>query len=209
MAEVIKIQSKQRLIKRINSFFISYFKLIVTGLLLLILLVGYFFILLPEYNRISNQLNSAETTQILKQKNYQQYLGQLEQLNNVYDNIKPEDFTKINDLLPDTPESEQLMVEIQKIVNDNGYILTSLTVEPDDNSISVATDAKQLADSDISKKSLGQVKISLGLTGVNYEGLKNLLTVFEKNLRLLDVTQLSWSPGNGLVSLTFTAYYLK
>lgn len=209
MAEVIKIQKKQHLIKRINGLLISYFKLSVVILFLLILLLGYFLVIMPKYNRISKEFNDAEDAQLSKQKNIEQYLGQLDQLNQTYNNISTDDLKKIEILLPSAPQTEQLMAEMQKIADDNGLIMPSLAVVPDDKNYLLKPPTLTSTATDVTKMSLGKVEISMNLLGLDYKGLKNLLSILEKNLRLMDINRLSWSPDSDSVSLDITTYYLK
>jgi hypothetical protein len=49
----------------------------------------------------------------------------------------------------------------------------------------------------------------LDITGVNYEGLKQLLAIIESNLRLLDVKKVSFSPEGNTAQLEIVSYYIN
>ena len=209
MAEIIKIKKQQQLLKRINVFLINYFKLIQAVVLLLIILLGYFFIILPRYQQIAESLVETKKNQSTQQEIYKNYLDDLNRLNLVYSQLDVAKLQKVNTMLPEAPLPEQLMTELQKLSEDNGIALSSLTVTPDVRNYQAAISNENLNDSEVAKLSLGKVDIRMVMVGLNYQGLKNLLAVFERNLRIVDINNLSWSPDGQLLSLGMTAYYIK
>lgn len=209
MAEIIKIQKQQQLLKRINSFLIDYFKAIVVVVLLLVLSLGYFLILLPRYRQIANEISTTQKEQATEQQKQKLYLDNLAKLNQAYAQLDSVKLQKINDLLPDAPLAEQLMTQLEKTVKDNGAVLTSMTVNPDDKNYSPIQDTKLPPSFDPTTVKLGKVMITLNLMGLDYQGFKNLLAIFEHNLRLMDVTTVGWSPDSGSVTLQITTYYIK
>jgi len=54
---------------------------------------------------------------------------------------------------------------------------------------------------------LAQYDVTLSVSSIDYSGLKNLLHLLENNLRLIDVTNLSFSPDNNAATIGLRTYY--
>jgi len=182
--------------------------------MLVVLTAGYFLLIQPKYQEMrgENEMTSQELQQAYAAK--QTLLGNLNQLEQSYNQIKQADKDKINAMLPAKAEVERLISELEAIVLKNGLILASLSIEPQEK-------AKTSTKVEIKDENSGQklkiaempegvalVKISMGIVGSDYNGLKNLLRTIENNLRLLDIDKLDYNNAENKASLDLTAYYL-
>jgi len=198
MKSAIKFKEDQQLSKKVNSFFIEYFNFVAFVILLFILILGCLIFILPKYKSVSKEINDAKLHQeetIFKQKSY---LAQLNRLNVTYGKITDEQKNKINKLLPEEPEAEKLMAQLEVLMRENGVPISSLFVKFDEEK-----------SENLNNKDIAEVNISISLAGLNYNTIKNLLNSIENNLRILDVRSLQFSPEGGPASLEIVAYYLK
>lgn len=204
MNSAIKFKEDQQLSKKINAFLIEYFNFLAFVILILILLGGSLFLILPKYKTVSEQISNAKLNQeetIFKQK---AHLAQLNRLNDVYDKISSKQKSQIDSLLPEGPQAEKLMVQLEILMRQNGIPISNLSVDADDMKV-----IKGKEEINSGEKKIKELKIKINLVGLNYESVKKLLSAIEKNLRILDVNALQFSPTGGPVALDMTAYYLK
>lgn len=187
-----KNEENKKLIKIINSFFISYFNWLLVVWVLLIIVSGYYFIILPGYNKTSEEIGATVSSQSVLYDNRQQYLTQLLKINDDFKNISATQLKRIEALLPSEAGGEELLLQLESIAANNGVLLTSLKFEKLDE-----------------KREVSVLKINLSLSGVDYVSVKNLLSAIEKNLRLINVTSLNFTASGGISSLEMEAYYLN
>lgn len=180
----MEINLREQIIKIIDS----YFKWFAMILAIIIFLIGYFFIILPEQLDLKNRanLNILESEYL----EFRRELTKLSELGDAYIDIKSENIDKIESILPAKPDIEELMRQMEVIVLQNGLFLSSLQI------------------SEGSKDgNIGKVNITISVTGADYEAFKSLLYTIETNLRLLDIEQLNFSPGSKSTTFRLVAYY--
>jgi len=194
----------------VNLFLNNYFNMIMSLVVILVLFVSYLVIIKPKY----------DATMLAIQTNIDQeqrlYLEQSKKLNNLktvsdlYKKISPEDLKKFNGVLPDNYVKERLFGELEEIISTNGFVLNSVVITkpeedvPADSTVPAA-DATQPAPS----THIGTLTLQLNISAVDYSGFKNLLKLLENNLRLFDVTAVSFSPGGNSAQITLATYYYK
>lgn len=213
MKDVISAQIKNN----INIFLNRYFGAIAIFAAVIVLILGNLFLVWPKYKQITDDIRSAEKKESLNYSKRQKYLSQLKELKAEYKKINQDDIKKIEIMLPKTNNKEKLLAQIEKIILKNGFLLKDLRVEDVNDKQKKAVVAKKNMSADTSKgliKPVGKVnikkvKINMNVIGADYKGFKKLLGVIENNLRLMDITSLSFSPGGGSVSLEMYAYYVN
>ncbi len=184
----------------INLFFNTYFNIILVVIVILVLAFSYFLVLKPKY----------DSTMMAISLNYEQqqklYLAQQKKLNNLktiadlYDKISAADLKKFNGVLPDSYVKERLFGELDEIITTNGFILNSISI--DKSEIPAAAEGAPAP-----SVKTGAINIQLAISAIDYAGFKNLLKLLESNLRLFDISQVSFSPSGNSASLTLTTYY--
>jgi len=189
----------------LNLFFNNYFNIIMVIVMIIILTFSYFLIIKPKYDAT---LLAIEITTEQQQKLYveqQKKLNNLKIISDLYKKITETDLKKFNGVLPDNYVKERLFGEFEEIINKNGYILNSVSLNAEKGAGEAAS---QIATSTpgLSGK-IGKIELQLGISAVDYQGFKSLLRLLENNLRLFDISNVSFSAGGNATNLTLTTYY--
>lgn len=202
---------------QLDAFMSAYFNLLVLGLSFLILIVGFLFFILPKYQQADKRIEQVNKELEAKYLSLEKYYQKLLELNENYRNVDQGNTAKIRQFLPDQPGVEELIKKMEFITRSNGIILSSLDVDggekralapgelPPESSGPTLTDIRnrQLPDG------VRPIRISMSLVGVSYQGMKNFLNSLELSLRLMDITELKYSPGDGSLNIVLSTYYLK
>ncbi|NCN22409.1 hypothetical protein GW758_00220 [Candidatus Falkowbacteria bacterium] len=200
--------SKKNL-NEINIFLNQYFNLILIILVLISLVLSYLLILSPKHRAAELLIKDNISNQQLLLNQQQKKLYNLKIISDIYSKVPSDDLLKFNLVLPYQYKQEQLFGEFEEIANKNGWILTSVSLSYPDESLSEAPSAPLTGDivfGSLNPK-VGRVEVSLSLSGLDYQGVKKLLTVMEENLRLFDIKQISFSGEE--VQLILITYYYK
>ena len=200
---------KKAIINKINSFLTAYFKLIIVFISLTIFLAGFFILLIPKYKKAISQVEIAKNNMETEYAEFSRYLNRLETLNSAYRSVDKREVDRINSLLPDAPELENLMSQVEAIAKNSGALLVSLGIEDVSGSAKSAANKSGAKKISASPDGLNKVKLTANLVGLDYAGFKGLLKVIESNLRLLDIERLSFTPKGNVISLEMTSYYYR
>lgn len=180
----------------INNFLNNYFNFFVVIFVSFLLFVSYFLILKPKVDEtvaaISENITSNERL-LQAEKNK---LLSLQGAIAAYDEIDVVDLQRINSILPDNYDKEALFGEIEEIINKNGFVVSSITLDKEEESL------------ENKDQKIGVINVSIDVLSADYVGTKNLLSILENNLRMFDVKELSISDGSS-ATLKFSTYYKK
>ena len=170
-----------------------------------IIIAGYLFLVQPKYSAIAEETKTKEDQENLQLQDLQSYLSRLIQYREQYNKIDPTDKGKIDMMIAGKYLPEDVFTNMEKLVAARGLIL---------NSVSVSTIAGGKGDSSESAiasnaSGIGRATIKLSIAGVNYEGLKQLLSVIESNLQLSDVQKVDFGQDKNTATLEITTYYLN
>jgi len=204
--EEVKLADKLK--QKITNLLTNYFRRIVFILVITILITGYFIFIKPKYDQMVSNAKSETDELENNYTNRQRYLTRLVHLSVAYRQISEENKAKIEALVPNNPEVEKLISGIESIALKNSLILTSLSVEAQDNKTQPITSEDKEININQSPGNIATVKISMDVAGTDYFALKNLLKTIENNLRLLDVLSVKFNVGDKKTSLGLQAYYL-
>jgi len=183
----------------LNLFLNDYFNIIIVGVVLIALVVAYFLIIQPKYDATMSAIRiNIEQQQRLYTEQVKK-LNNLKTISSLYEKISPADLKKFNGVLPDDYVKERLFGELEEIISQNGFILNSVSISKEELKAGDAGDGKS--------GKVGSLNIQLAISTIDYTGFKNLLRLLESNLRLFDVTNLTFSPGANTANLTLTTYY--
>lgn len=183
----------------------KYFKVVIFFLVSAVFILAYFFLLAPQYRAIKAAASDSERKQV-EQRILQDKILAINRKMDSYRNIQAEDINRINSAFPDLPMKDELLSQLESLISQNGLLLTSLMIEGDDE---MEKGEKSEKNNEIANKNIGKIKISAVIAGTDYNNLKNILSVFEKNLRIMDVVKVSFSPGSLESSLDIITYYMK
>lgn len=181
----------------------KFFWAIIFLVVVIVLYIAYNFFLLPEYNKI---VSNAEV--IKKNDEYLdklQYYNQLIDLRNAYAKIKPEDKDKINQIVSNINDQNELYREVEYIVNKNGLKIDSIdpvTLDKSYDLPNISAKAKQSPLLNNMKMTMTACKMS----NVNYDSLIRVLKTFELNLRIMDIVKTEYDPSTKKASIQFITY---
>jgi len=187
----------------INLFLNNYFNIITVAVLILFLAVSYFMFIKPKFDATMSAIQSNIEQQQKLYTDQQKKLANLEIISDLYKKIPSGDLKKFNGVLPDSYIKERLFGELEEIISKNGFIL---------NAVNISREEKKLPTTEgmaPRSASIGTIDLQLSISAIDYAGFKNLLRLLENNLRLFDVTTVSFSPGGNAASLTLSTYYYK
>lgn len=183
----------------LNLFLNDYFNIFIVVLVIIVLAAVYFLVIKPKYDLTMAAIKvNIEQQQKLYAEQVKK-LNNLKTISNLYSKISPADLKKFNGVLPDQYVKESLFGELEEIVTQNGFILSSVTIDKEE--------AVAAEEGSVKSAKVGTLNLHLSISSIDYAGFKNLLRLLETNLRLFDITSLSFSPGANTANLTLTTYY--
>ena len=152
-------------------------------LLLVVLATVWNFFIAPVFSDINvskleierqKELLASKEKEIARINSYERQLKEL-----------TEEKEKMKTILPVEPMTEELMVEIEALVMKSGMILEGVNITPGNSNSGGVGDQ------------VGVNKVSVNLrTKGTYETLKNLMLLSQNDLRLMDITNISFSSPN-------------
>jgi len=215
MQEVkIKEYKRDRWRQKINFFLVNYFHLLRIGLLLIILLLSSFLIIKPKYIMIVEDIGQSKLQNQTKYIALQENLEQLNKLNKSYKEIILPNIEKINAIVPDRRNYEDLFSIMELLIKKRGLFLQSVEIDSGKEKEGLQAresaakkesgGAREEAQSDVVK-----VGLKIGVVGVDYANLKGLLQDIENNIPILDIVNLSFSPLEKFASFEMNTYYME
>lgn len=111
--------------------FANHYVMFVMAIIILILIaIGYFFLLKPKINDIQSIEEETNTSQIATLKNTE-LLDKVEELQEEYDHIKTSrqnDLTSLKDMIPEGPQMAELFVLAETLATEHGFRLDSIDI---------------------------------------------------------------------------------
>ncbi|MBN2884703.1 hypothetical protein JXE04_02145 [Patescibacteria group bacterium] len=188
-----------------NTTLSANFNLIIVFVVLFLLFVSYLTIIRPKFKdtlvAIKNNIDQQEKLY----QNQRQKLVNLQAAVALYQKIGAENIEKVNGILPDEYAKEKLFGELEDLLSQKGLMLNSLRLSKD----SEGEDDGPLVSRDAGLKNVGVIRAEMSLSSVDYVALKNLLPLLEKQLQLIDIESLDFSPSEKTVNLVCYTYYFK
>lgn len=213
-AEELKSSRTGFISRKLNLFLLDYFKFVLAGMVLLIIAAGFMFVVKPKYYKVRERI--AESNEKIEQEyaNLEDYLLTLTRYYNNYQKIDQVQRQKLSDMLPEDDDFEDLFVMMEKMANDQGFYISSIKIDAvkDKAQTTVSRTANPAAKAKKQQgqeDNLGTFNISMHIIGISYEDTKELFDTLEKNLRLMDVVDMTYAPQNGDLNLVIRTYYLK
>ena len=197
-----------------NSFSIflnNYFNIFLAVFLIIFLVIAYFLVIAPKYQTTLATIKDGITQKQMLRTAQQKKLANLKVISSLYKQISPSDLKKFNNVLSDNYVQERLFGEIEEIVNQNGLQINEIQISrPEDKATTNAAPGETpVAEVNPISPNLGEIDISLSLTAIDYMDFKNLIMIFETNLRLFDISQVNFSASAKTANITLKTYYYK
>lgn len=169
--------------------------LVVVLIFLAVLAPTYFFLLQPELNKyLPGGDQNIETARELlaKRKIYASQLKPLQELYEQYGNGSQSNV--IETILPPELDIPTIYATFERIGNDLDIGVQSIDIGSVEGASSSVAGVKS-------------VTISMKMSGVGYEKMKEILRYLETSMRLTDVNVIDFDPRSKFLSLTMRVYY--
>ena len=177
--------------------FINLYYLVTVILVVLLLATGAMLMVVVYSNDdISTMVTQRE--EVLASKKSE--LAKLQAMKTDYDNLE-KSAQRILEVLPEGKNLPEIIVQLEELAKKNNLTMTNINIAEDKTVIEVNSKANK---SDVKK-----VILTTNLTGGDYFTLKSYLMDIEKNVRLLDIQSLAYSPVSNSYDLMLNTYYLE
>ena len=146
--------------------------------------------------------------------NSKELLRVRDQLTTQYNSISADDRARLSKIMPDNVDNIRLIIDIQRIASQYGMLPRDITFEPITKDVTGRTQAVVTDQLPESKKNYGSFDLGFSVSG-NYENFLAFLNDLEKSLRVVDVSNVSFStPDTGFgTAIKYTVkirtYWLK
>ncbi len=188
-----------------NAILNDNFNLVIVAIVIILLFFSYLMVIRPKFESTLVAIKANIDQRELFYKTQKQKLVDLQEAVVLYRKISSDNIDKVNGVLPDEYAKERLFGEVEDILSQKGLILDSLSLtkagEDDDEPLVPRDKGLSL--------NVGIIKAEMSLSSIDYVALKNLLPLLEKQLRLIDVEDLSFDPSAETANLIFYTYYFK
>jgi len=203
--------------KEFIHFLNNNFSLLTLIFVVFVFVYSYIAVIKPQYNNIVIDLQNNLDTQ---NKEYMIKKGRLESLEELiafYKGTNETNIAKLERMLPSKYIKERLFVEIGHLVAQGGFTLnyvgitreSELTLEEKE-TLQIKGDAPvTIIESRILPTEVDKTKVTINVSGVDYYGLKYLVSVLENSLKLVDIISISFSPMDNTAVIEFWTYHLK
>lgn len=183
-------------------------KTILTIILLLASAGLVFFVARPVWSNVASLRaeQAAVSDALARLKDLQ---GLRDNLLKTYNSIPRSKIDRLYDLLPPKPDSGNILVMLEKLTRDRNIRLRRVEFIKEANLTAQSAGAGKIINKDAPKFNT----ISYSFTvSASYESFRSLLSAMEKNLRIIDVTDISFAGGaSNLFEFTLKAksYYQR
>ena len=192
----------------LNLFLNNYFNALLAAALVIFLTLAAFVLIIPKFQVIQEEVQAKINEEQNFYASSERKLISLQAIGLIYSKISPADLQRFNSVLPDPYAKEKLFGELEETVGTGGWRLDSITINSEDVSArATATATGTLAE--LNDPHLQAVGVDLTISAIDYAGLKSLLKLLENNLRLIDITSISFSPEDMTVNLKVVTYYYQ
>lgn len=205
-------------ITKINIFLLKYFNLIVFFIVVSTLFSVSFFFLKPKYDNLVEKesiSNQNKEDELIAKTNYK---TRLIQYKNHFNEISSIDKKKIDEILPVNFEHKDMLIMFDQLMTENNWLMKSIKISgkvestPGRN-VRAVTRKETVDTKATAADSIGVISVDLmfdpGKSDDYYERSKNILKVFENQLKLMDLENISITFGEGDVLLSINTYYLQ
>lgn len=199
-----KVQQQNNL----NIFLNEYFHLIALLIAIIIFLIAYVFLLGPKISMTKMAINNNIVAQKRLYGDQERRLNELMTVNKVYSEILPSDIGKFNQVLPSNYTKESLYGELEEIVVKHGFVLSSVTLEAEEEEDSRAK-KPTIGSTQINSKNVGEIRIIASVQTIDYNGFKRLLKSIEASARLFDIESVTYSHADNTLDFELITYYYK
>ncbi|MEI6378620.1 MAG: hypothetical protein WCO55_03090 [Candidatus Falkowbacteria bacterium] len=177
-----------------------YFWAIDVLLVLIIVAIGYFFLLVPKYSDIYS--GAAIVQEQNKYDTKLKYLEELRTVRKLFSEIKAEDKAKISQIMNYNNDPVELSNEYGYIVKlNNGKAVTNPQTADANFKIDPLSDTKRFG-------TFGRkiTRTTVNISDISYSNLQKIIRTMETNLRLMDINKIEYNPQRSIALLEVLTY---
>ena len=193
--------------RKIALLIFKYSKAMTIIILLLIFTLSYLFIISPKYKRIQKTSDRLAMEKMDELQKLDIYLNRLKNFNKSFRNISPIDRERVEKIIPENNDYEDLIILVEDIVNDRNLVLDSIKFNSLE-TVVVNRRAKAAEDESDLPENIDKINFSVTISGVDYVMIKKIILDFERSLRLMDIQDVDFADGSSL-DLEIDSYYFK
>ena len=209
---------KKGLPPELTNFVKNYSVYLIIGQVVVVLLIGYWFLLRPQIKIMRSQTISftqesdTKENELLKLK---EKITELDAMLSAYNDLSSIEQEKINATIADDLELEDIFAQLNTLVRVNGLILEAIDLK-EGKSTSASSRSQRSTSSRAPVETIKtapagveEADIELAVIGVTYPALKSLLASLENNSRFFDVQSMNYNIKGQSLSLIVKTYYLS
>lgn len=204
-----KIENKE-MQNKLNLVLHRYFGVFIFILVIVLLYFGYARIIAPQNESLTIDSGAAIADKQTDKRMLEGVLNKLTAYHLAYESVSQADKEKLNKILPEKEGAENLFTNWEAFIIRQGLILDGIEIK-DKSTANANPRQRQTAGEGeaVAPSGVESIGLSMNISGINsYEGLKKFLIAAEKNMRLLDIVNISYGEG-GTLGLEAQIYYLN
>lgn len=187
-----KTNTNKKIIEALNK----YFKLIVILVGVIVLYIGYYFVIIPKWELKSDKdiAMTALQSEVDKLKMDSDFLSKY---SSKIIEFSPEEERKLNLALPSSFDLPSIVVQLSQLASEHKFIVESIN-------------ANETAVNGLNYKNIKRVDIEmtvLGTSGNDYGSFGRFISAVESSLLIFDVRAISFSPDEAGYKLELSTYY--
>lgn len=208
---------------KITEIISRFFWFVSLFIVLVILFIGYTYFLQPKWAEVKKIGILDYNSELSNKEEAEDYLTRLDESLNKFQQINQSDVEKLAKILPPEEGIPDLFIILEKLTAASQLRLKSLDMaeggsltETSQKEVALIPElqAEEVAPTSVN---INTLSINLNIAGgKQYSDLKNLLENIEKEIRIMDIVSLTYSPPGGGVSsgeatysINLTTYYLR
>lgn len=162
-------------------------RLILSILMLVAVVAGFAFFIVPHYNSISAlRAQQADYETILT--NARQLKQESNALVTKYNSFDPVQLGELTTMLPSNPENMKLILALQNVASQNGMVLQNVKIDDPD----VDAAAQNSRPGAGASSDLGTLTIDFSMAGP-YASFTSFIKTIERSLRMLEIQKVSFA----------------
>lgn len=175
----------------------------ITPIILIAISVAVFFVFTgPLYQQVG-ELRAQASSYDEALNNSKALENERDKLTAKYNSINPENLMKLEKLLPENIDNIRLILEIEQIALPYGMVLRDVRYNTDENKLTTTSPTPGAVVSDAiisstSSKDYGSWDLEFSTTG-SYSNFINFTKDLESNLRIVDISSITFSSGGEVV----------
>lgn len=203
-----KQETKAKKVSFMILWFEQYYKMTSIAACAMALVLSYIFILSPKVSSIRS-IRGAQYDAIAKEKSdLEQKLSYLAKAQESKRNISQREIENIDSVIPTSPLSPQILAGLEQIAKTSNVVIEGIDLAiPDANTNKKIDPAKEAVKEPDLPEGVFTVEVILSIRSGPYDNLKLFLSNIEKNIRLMDIISVNYTPASKNYIISARAYY--